>query len=78
MARAFTVPAEPATVWPWLVQLGKHRAGWYLPRGRRAIRVLDPRGATLAGKDARFAAEPNCVDMKVIWLHGHSDPHLSC
>lgn len=55
MDRAFTVPGGPATVWPWLVQLGKHRAGWYLPRrverflprGRRAIRVLDPRWATL-------------------------------
>ena len=51
MDRAFTVPGEPAIVWPWLVQFGKHRAGWYLPRrverflprGRRAIRVLDPR-----------------------------------
>ncbi len=55
MDRAFTVPGGPASVWPWLVQLGKHRAGWYLPRrverflprGRRAIRVLDPRWATL-------------------------------
>ena len=31
MDRAFTVPAPPAAVWPWLVQLGKKRAGWYLP-----------------------------------------------
>ena len=51
MDRAFTVPGEPATVWPWIVQLGKWRAGWYLPRrverfiprGRRAIRVIEPR-----------------------------------
>jgi hypothetical protein len=51
MDRAFTVPGEPATVWPWLVQLGKARAGWYLPArlerrlpaGRRAQRHVDAR-----------------------------------
>lgn len=31
MDRAFTLPAPPLQVWPWLVQLGKRRAGWYLP-----------------------------------------------
>jgi hypothetical protein len=44
------VPGSPQTVWPWLVQLGKRRAGWYLPRqverivprSRRAIRRIDP------------------------------------
>ncbi|MDE9365331.1 hypothetical protein PZ938_06900 [Luteipulveratus sp. YIM 133132] len=55
MDRAFTVPGAPTAVWPWLVQLGKRRAGWYLPtgvellipRGRRAARVLDPRWQSL-------------------------------
>jgi hypothetical protein len=55
MDRAFTLEASPARVWPWLVQLGKQRAGWYLPRTverfipmrRRAIRVLDPRWGEL-------------------------------
>jgi uncharacterized protein YndB with AHSA1/START domain len=50
MDRAFTVDAPPERVWPWLVQLGKRRAGWYLPRSverllprsRRASRVIDP------------------------------------
>ena len=50
MDRAFTVGAPPETVWPWLVQLGKGRAGWYLPRAverflprsRRAARALNP------------------------------------
>ena len=50
MDRAFTVAAPPAAVWPWLVQLGKGRAGWYLPRAverflprsRRAARSLNP------------------------------------
>ena len=50
MDRAFTVPGSPQSVWPWLLQLGKRRAGWYLPRtlerfvppGRRALRRVDP------------------------------------
>jgi hypothetical protein len=50
MDRGFTVPAAVADVWPWLEQLGKRRAGWYLPRAverflprsRRAMRRIDP------------------------------------
>jgi Polyketide cyclase / dehydrase and lipid transport len=50
MDRAFTVDAPPDAVWPWLVQLGKRRAGWYLPRSverfippaRRAVRGIGP------------------------------------
>ncbi|MCY7394707.1 MAG: hypothetical protein LH468_00925 [Nocardioides sp.] len=56
MDRGFTVPGAPDSVWPWIVQLGKDRAGWYLPhrverllpRGRRAARHLDPRWQSLA------------------------------
>jgi hypothetical protein len=56
MDRAFTLAAAPAEVWPWLVQLGKGRAGWYLPRtverclppSRRAVRRLEPRWQDLA------------------------------
>jgi hypothetical protein len=55
MDRAFTVPGPPDTVFPWFVQLGKQRAGWYLPRSverfvpprRRALRHLDPRWGDL-------------------------------
>jgi hypothetical protein len=32
MDRAFDLPAPSEEVWPWFVQLGKKRAGWYLPR----------------------------------------------
>lgn len=54
MDRAFTLEATPERVWPWLEQLGKGRAGWYLPRSverviprsNRALRRLDP---TFAG-----------------------------
>jgi hypothetical protein len=50
MDRAFDLPAPPDAVWPWFVQLGKRRAGWYLPEkverlvppSRRALRRLDP------------------------------------
>jgi hypothetical protein len=50
MDRAFDLPASPETVWPWFLQLGKRRAGWYLPHSverflpasRRARRHLDP------------------------------------
>ncbi len=50
MDRAFTLPGAAADVWPWFLQLGKRRAGWYLttaleravPRSRRALRHLDP------------------------------------
>lgn len=50
MDRAFTLDATPAQVWPWLVQIGKDRAGWCLPRSverffpasRRAARRIRP------------------------------------
>jgi hypothetical protein len=46
--RATTLPASPEQVWPWLLQLGKGRAGWYFPHNfervlpRRALRRIDP------------------------------------
>jgi hypothetical protein len=29
---AVTVAAPPEQVWPWIVQMGYHRGGWYTPR----------------------------------------------
>lgn len=29
---AITIPAPPERIWPWLVQMGWHRGGWYTPR----------------------------------------------
>jgi hypothetical protein len=51
MDRGFDLAAPPEAVWPWLVQLGKRRAGWYLPAAverfvppaRRALRHVEPR-----------------------------------
>ena len=50
MDRAATFPVPIETLWPWIVQLGKDRAGWYFPRsverffpaGRRAARRIRP------------------------------------
>ncbi|TDV49912.1 SRPBCC family protein [Actinophytocola oryzae] len=39
MDRGFDLPAPPADVWPWFAQLGRNRAGWYLPR---AVECLMP------------------------------------
>ncbi len=49
--RRLHLPAPPEQVWPWVEQLGRHRAGWYLPRvvelllprAGRALRTVDPR-----------------------------------
>src|ERR1700712_5553099 len=51
MDRAFTLPVAPAVVWPWFMQLGKNRAGWYFPRsvewlfmpGTKGLRSIDPK-----------------------------------
>jgi hypothetical protein len=29
VTRAVTIDAPPSAVWPWIVQVGYHRAGWY-------------------------------------------------
>jgi hypothetical protein len=35
---AITIGAPPEAVWPWLTQLGWHRAGFYTPRGVDRLR----------------------------------------
>jgi hypothetical protein len=59
MNRGFDLAATPAAVWPWFIQLGKGRAGWYFPRSwawlipprRRGLRRIDPRLQGLAVGD---------------------------
>jgi hypothetical protein len=59
MDRGFDAPGSAEQVWPWLVQLGKARAGWYFPRGverfiprsRRATREVQPQWQGLAVGD---------------------------
>ena len=53
--RSRTIAAPSDAIWPWLLQLGKKRAGWYmpraierfLPRGRRALHRVDDRWQAL-------------------------------
>ena len=45
MDRGFTLDATPAEVWPWLVQVGKGRAGWYFPRSVERFIPASRRGA---------------------------------
>lgn len=57
--RATTLTAAPERVWPWIVQLGKRRAGWYfpawieavIPRERRGLRHIEPRWQRLGVGD---------------------------
>lgn len=46
---AFNLPGPPERVYPWFVQLGKQRAGWYfskkierfIPKSKRGLRRID-------------------------------------
>ncbi|WP_248579528.1 hypothetical protein [Nocardioides sp. InS609-2] len=59
MDRAFSLAAPPDVVWPWVLQLGRQRAGWYFPRSverffphrRRGTRWIDPALQQLAVGD---------------------------
>jgi hypothetical protein len=51
-AHRAVINASPEQVWPWLMQLGKGRAGWYLPA--RIERLLPERRRALHVVDARF------------------------
>jgi hypothetical protein len=50
MDRVMTLPGTPEIVWPWFVQLGKTRSGWYfpskierfIPKKKRALRHINP------------------------------------
>lgn len=67
---AFDLPASPEAVYPWFLQLGKNRAGWYFTRftekfffpSARGIRYIEPKWQNLKvddripdyGKDGYF------------------------
>jgi hypothetical protein len=70
--RATTLPAQPAAVWPWLVQIGKDRAGWYLPRS--VERFIPP--GNRADRDLTWAYQAIAVGDEVAdW--GPGDPTLT-
>lgn len=54
--RAITIAAVPAEIWPWLIQVGLTRAGWYSydildNLGRRSARRIIPEFQHLAPGD---------------------------
>jgi hypothetical protein len=82
--RQARLSASPEQVWPWLVQLGKGRAGWYLsrrlewltPRGNRALRVIEPTYQDVAvgdrvddyGREGWFEARVVDPPRALVWL----------
>ena len=60
---AVTIDAPPARVWPWLVQMGTDRAGWYSwdrldNFGRRSAERMHPEWQQISVGD-RLAAKPD-------------------
>ncbi|MCB9759210.1 MAG: hypothetical protein H6739_05180 [Alphaproteobacteria bacterium] len=67
---AITIAAPPASVWPWLAQMGADRAGWYSydrldNGGRPSARVLLPEHQALYVGDV-FPALPGVTDVFVL------------
>ena len=54
MDRATTLPGTAEDLWPWLVQLGKDRAGWYFPRWSE--RLVAPSGRGLWRLEPAYGA----------------------
>jgi proline iminopeptidase len=86
---AVTIDAPPHQVWPWLVQLGGDRAGWYSwdsldNAGRRSAQVIHPEWQHLAvGDPVRYRTRRHGVvdawevaalePERFLGLHGLSD-----
>ena len=80
MDRVLELDAPRDAVWPWLVQLGKSRAGWYLPRSveifvppsRRALRRLDGRWLDLGVGDVVPDWGPGAPQFEVLEIEAPS------
>ncbi len=89
MDRRAELEASPQDAWPWLLQLGKGRAGWYLsrrlerltPRGHRALRVISPEFQEVAvgdrvadyGPDGWFEARVVDPPHALVWWSERGD-----
>ena len=83
MDRVAALDASAERVWPWLIQLGKGRAGWYLtrrlerltPRAHRALRRIEPEYQTVTvgervadyGRDGWFEARVVAPPHTLVW-----------
>jgi hypothetical protein len=69
---AITIRARPAEIWPWLVQMGCRRAGWYSYDGldngglRSAERIVPEFQQVQVGNI--FPMSPKVEDTFVVWL----------
>jgi hypothetical protein len=85
---AVTIDVPPDQVWPWLVQMGGDRGGWYSwdrldNRGRPSAREVHPEWQDLAvGDYVKYATRSGSVDAwqvavldpaRFLGLHGLSD-----
>lgn len=68
---AVTIDAPPSAVWPWLVQMGWHRAGWYTARW--VDRLLFP-----ANDAAADRIHPEWQDLAVGDRILDGDPSAEC
>lgn len=87
--RRVVLAATPEQVWPWLAQLGRGRAGWYLSRRmerftsrrNRALRVIDPAFQDISvgdrvsdfGSDGWFEARIVDPPHALVWWSERSD-----
>jgi hypothetical protein len=68
---AVTIDAPPAAVWPWLVQMGWGRAGWYTARW--VDRLLFPANGPSADR-----IDPNLQDLAVGSFVPDGPPETGC
>jgi uncharacterized protein YndB with AHSA1/START domain len=62
--RAITIDAPPSAVWPWLVQIGQHRAGFY------SYSVLENlAGAKIRNADSIVSEWQHIAPGDRVWLH---------
>jgi hypothetical protein len=79
--RAITVRAAVESVWPWIVQLGTGRGGWYTDEGGAKVHHLEPGLQTLERHDVIIdpsgRMELTVARIDPPWelvLSGHPDP----
>jgi hypothetical protein len=85
--RAITIAARPEHIWPWLVQLGSGRAGWYAidridNAGVPSAQTIRPelqdlqvgdRIPMIAGKDVGPVVKELEPNRRMLWWDGHGE-----
>jgi len=71
---AITIEAPPGEVWPWLVQMGWNRAGWYSWDRLETEAVVVPRSSTRSGRTSPSAIISRRGPRAARWRHGKSQP----